>query len=287
MDVAVIGAGRVGTAFGVRLRRAGHRIVAVAGRSETAARVRSHLPAVPVLSPADAARRAEVALIATPDDAIVSTCEAIVAEGGVTTGSVVAHVSGATSLDALRAAEELGATVLSVHPLQTLPDVETAIERLVGCPIAVTARTPAGAALGERLALDVGGRPFALEDGAKALYHAAAVFASNYLVAVTALARDAGVAAALEDPVGLLGPLQATTLENLAAMGPERALTGPVVRGDAGTVARHLEALTAAVPAAVGPYVALARSAIDVAERSGRLRPEGRAAVEEVLRGWT
>jgi predicted short-subunit dehydrogenase-like oxidoreductase (DUF2520 family) len=287
MDVAVIGAGRVGTAFGVRLRRAGHRIVAVAGRSETAARVRSHLPAVPVLSPADAARRAEVALIATPDDAIVSTCEAIVAEGGVTTGSVVAHVSGATSLDALRAAEELGATVLSVHPLQTLPDVETAIERLVGCPIAVTARTPAGAALGERLALDVGGRPFALEDGAKALYHAAAVFASNYLVAVTALARDAGVAAALEDPVGLLGPLQAATLENLAAMGPERALTGPVVRGDAGTVARHLEALTAAVPAAVGPYVALARSAIDVAERSGRLRPEGRAAVEEVLRGWT
>src|SRR5215217_3769476 len=139
MDVAIVGAGRLGTAFGVRLRRAGHRIVAASGRGRTAARVRAHLGGVPVLGPAEAARRAETILIATPDDAIGSTCDAIVGAGAVTTGAVVAHLSGATSLEAMGSAAEAGATALSVHPLQTFPDVESAVERLAGCPMAVTA----------------------------------------------------------------------------------------------------------------------------------------------------
>jgi predicted short-subunit dehydrogenase-like oxidoreductase (DUF2520 family) len=287
MDVAIVGAGRVGTALGVRLRRGGHRIVAASGRDATAARTRTYLGAVPVLPPADAARRAELVLIATPDDAIEPTCESIVAGAGVTTGAVVCHVSGATSLDALAAAEAVGATALSIHPLQTFPDVGSAIERLAGCPMAVTARTDAGADLGWRLALDAGGRPFRLADDAKPLYHAAAVFASNYLVAITALARDVGSAAGLEEPVSLFAPLQATTLANLSSMGPERALTGPSVRGDAGTIDRHLVALSTSVAGAVEAYVALARAALDVAERSGRLDANKRAAVEEVLAGWT
>jgi predicted short-subunit dehydrogenase-like oxidoreductase (DUF2520 family) len=287
MNVAIVGAGRVGTAFGVRLRRAGHRIVATSGRDATTPRTRAYLGAVPVLPAADAARRAEVVIIATPDDAIAPTSAAIVDGGGVTTGGVVCHVSGATSLDALATAEAVGATVLSIHPLQTFPDVDSAIERLVGCPMAVTARTPTGAALGERLALDAGGRPFELADAAKPLYHAAAVFASNYLVAIGALARDVGAAAGLDDPLALLASLQATTLANISTMGPERALTGPVVRGDAGTIERHLQALSVAAPAAVAPYVALGRAALDLAERSGRLDAAGRAAVEEVLARWT
>ncbi len=287
MDVAIVGAGRVGIAFGVRLRAAGHRIVAATSRERDGARVREHLGAVPVLAPADAARRAELVMIATPDDAIAPVCADIVAGGGVTTGALVAHVSGATGLDALRAAEDVGATVICVHPLQTFPDVGSAIARMGGAPMAITARTDAGLAVAERVAVDAGGRPFVLADEAKPAYHAAAVFASNYLVTVTALAGDVGVAAGLEDPVALLAPLQATTLANVHALGPERALTGPVVRGDAGTIERHLETLRDAVPNAVGPYVALARAALDVAEGSGRLDASGRAAVEEVLDRWT
>jgi predicted short-subunit dehydrogenase-like oxidoreductase (DUF2520 family) len=287
MDVAIVGAGRVGTALGVRLRRSGHRIVATTGREATFARTRAYLGAVPVLPAAEAARRAELVLIATPDDAIAPTCVAIVEGAGLTTGGIVCHVSGATGLDALAPAEAVGATVLSIHPLQTFPDVDSAIERLVGCPMAVTARTDTGSALGERLALDAGGRPFALDDEAKPLYHAAAVFASNYLVAITALARDVGSAAGLDDAVALLAPLQATTMANLSALGPERALTGPAVRGDAGTIERHLVALSSAAAGSVPPYVVLARAALDVAERSGRLDDAGRAAVEEVLARWT
>jgi predicted short-subunit dehydrogenase-like oxidoreductase (DUF2520 family) len=287
MDVAVVGAGRVGIAFALRLRSAGHRIVAASGRERTSARVREHLGDVPVVAPAEAARRAEVTLVATPDDAIAPTCASIVDEGGITTGGVLAHLSGGTSLDALAAAEAVGATVLSVHPLQTFPDVASAVERLAGCPIAVTARTLTGEAIGNRMAADVGGRPFALADEAKPLYHAAAVFASNYLVVVTALARDLGVSAGLEDAVALLAPLQTTTLRNVESMGPERALTGPAVRGDAGTIERHLRAVSEAVPDAVGAYVALARTAVDLGERAGRLSPDDRAAVEEVLARWT
>jgi predicted short-subunit dehydrogenase-like oxidoreductase (DUF2520 family) len=287
MDVAVLGAGRVGTAIAVRLKAAGHRIVAASGRDRTPERVREFLGAVPILSAADAARRAEVSLIATPDDAIEPTCAEIVDAGGVTTGSIVAHLSGATSLDALSAAESAAATVLSLHPLQTLPDVPSAVQRLVGCPIAVTARTDTGRAVGELLAADVGGRPFALADEAKPLYHAAAVFASNYLVTITALARDVGVVAGLDDPIALLAGLQATTLANLGEMGPERALTGPAVRGDAGTIARHLDALAASAPDAVPAYVALARATLEVAQRSGRLDAESRTGVEEVLDRWT
>ena len=287
MDVSVLGAGRVGTGLAVRLRRAGHRIVAASGRDETRRRVRSYLGGVPFLPETEAARRGEVVLIATPDDAIATVCDAIVSDGGVTTGSVVAHVSGATGLGALGSASAIGATVLSLHPLQTFPDVDSAIERLGGCPVAVTADTDAGRAIGERLAIDAGGVPFALADEAKPLYHAAAVFASNYLVTITALARDAAAAARLEDPIGLFAPLQATTLANLRAMGPEAALTGPAVRGDAGTIARHLEALSTFLPDAVAPYAALARSALDVAARGGRLGPDRRAVVEEVLGRWT
>jgi predicted short-subunit dehydrogenase-like oxidoreductase (DUF2520 family) len=226
-------------------------------------------------------------IIATPDDAIAATCGEIVDGGGITTGTAVAHVSGATGLDALAPAEAVGAAVLSIHPLQTFPDVDSAIDRLAGCPMAVTARTPAGAAIGERLAVDAGGRPFALADDAKPLYHAAAVLASNYLVTVTALARDAADAAGLDDPVALLAPLQAATLANVGRMGPEGALTGPAARGDAGTIDRHLAALSSAVPSSVGAYVELARVTLDVAERAGRLDAERRSAVEEVLGRWS
>jgi predicted short-subunit dehydrogenase-like oxidoreductase (DUF2520 family) len=287
MDLAIVGAGRVGTALGVRLRGAGHRIVSASGRDATPARVRDFLGRVPVLSPADAARRADVVLIATPDDAIEPTCAAIVDGGGITPGAVVGHISGATGLAALVSAEDQGATTMSMHPLQTFADVASAIDRLSGCPIAVTSATEAGASIGTRLALDVGGRPFALADAAKPLYHAAAVFASNYLVAITSLARDLAIAAGLDGALELLAPLQATTLANVGSMGPERALTGPAARGDAGTVATHLDALSEAAPASIPAYAALARICLDLSERAGRLDPDRRRAVEEVLTRWT
>jgi predicted short-subunit dehydrogenase-like oxidoreductase (DUF2520 family) len=286
MDVAVIGAGRVGTALAVRLLDAGHRIVAVSGREGTVDRAARYLPGVPIRPPPIAARGTEVVIIGTPDDLIEPTASSLADEGAIGEGQTAIHLSGATSLGALSAPRDAGAEVLSVHPLQTFPDVDAALARIPGSGIAVTALSEAGYVLGEWLARDVGGRSFRLADEAKPIYHAAAVFASNYLVAITALAEELFRDAGIPEPAELFLPLQRATLDNVAAIGPAAALTGPAVRGDAGTVAANLEALGKHAPEAVPAYVALADVALGLAHRSGRLSTVGRAAVERVLDPW-
>lgn len=286
MDIAVVGAGRVGTALAVLLRDAGHRIVAVAGGSGTPDRAARYLPGVPVRDAADAARDAGVILIGTPDAQIAVASEAISRAGALGEGQTVAHLSGATGLEALASARSAGAETLCVHPLQTCPDVESGLRRIPGSAFAITAESDAAFTLGEQLARDAGGRPFRLADDVKPLYHAAAVFASNYLVAITALADELERAADVHDPIDALLPLQRATLDNVALLGSGPALTGPALRGDAGTVERNLEALAKHAPHAIASYVALADLTLDLAERAGRLSSDGRADVEEVLDRW-
>ena len=286
MDVAVVGAGRVGTALAVLLVRAGHRIVAASGREASRARIETWLPGVPLLGPAEAARAAEVALLAVPDDVVAGTCDEVAAAGGFAEGAFVAHLSGAVPLLALGPARAAGAHVLSMHPLQTVPDVESGVERLPGASVAVTAWDDPGFALGERLAADWGGRPFRLDEERKPLYHAAAVFCSNYLVVVEGLADRLFRAAGVEDPLPAFAPLAEATLANVVRAGPEAALTGPVARGDAGTVRRNLEAISAHAPEAVSAYVALADAAVHLAVRARRLGPAAVVALREVLDEW-
>lgn len=281
-----MGAGRVGTALAVLLQRAGHTVTAVAGREATRARAAEHLPGVPVLPETEAALAAELVVLAVPDDAVEPTAIRLAEAAAFRPGAWVTHVSGALGLDVLATALAAGAQRLAIHPLQTLPDVGSAIERIPGSAMAVTADDEDGARLGERLALDVGARPFRLADERRPLYHAAAVFASNYLVTTAGVAEELFRKAGVPDPAGVLIPLARASLENVERMGPAGALTGPAVRGDAGTVARNLEALRAAAPQAVPGYVELCRLALDLGERGGRLSSEGRGAVEEVLARW-
>jgi predicted short-subunit dehydrogenase-like oxidoreductase (DUF2520 family) len=286
MDISIVGAGRVGTAVALLWHRAGHRVVAVSGGEATAERAERHLPGVPVLEAADAARRAELVVIGVPDDLIAETVQQLVEAEAVTSGWV-AHLSGATPLSALDAARDAGASRLGIHPLQTFPDVDAAVERIPGCVIALGADDDEGSALAERLARDLGGRPFRLPEERRAVYHAAAVFASNYLVAATGVAEILLEMAGVPDPIDALAPLQQATLANISRSGPARALTGPAVRGDAGTIERNLEALASSSPWAVDAYVEMARVALDLAVRGGRLSPDRRGDVDEVLARWT
>jgi predicted short-subunit dehydrogenase-like oxidoreductase (DUF2520 family) len=286
MDIAVVGAGRVGTALAILLRDAGHRIVAVAGGSGTPDRAARYLPGVPVRDAAAAARDAGVVLIGTPDAQIGPACEAMSRAGALGEGQTVAHLSGATGLDALAAARSAGAETLCVHPLQTCPDVESGLRRIPGSVFAITAASDDACTLGEQLARDAGGTPFRLADDAKPIYHAAAVFASNYLIAITALAEELERSADVPDPLGALMPLQRATLDNVAMLGPGSALTGPALRGDAGTVERNLAALAKHAPHAIASYVALADLTLDLAQRGGRISQDARADVDEVLDRW-
>jgi predicted short-subunit dehydrogenase-like oxidoreductase (DUF2520 family) len=235
----------------------------------------------------DAAGRADVVVVAVPDDLIAPTVQALVTAGAVHPGQVILHVSGSASLAVLEAAREAGARTLSLHPLQSFPDVETGLERLPGSGIAVTASTEEDAALGEALARDLGAVPFRLDDSVKPLYHAGAVFAANYLVTVEALAESVMRAAGVADPLPLIAAVARTSFDRTFAIGPGAALTGPAVRGDVGTIDRNLAALSGGAPEAVDAYRALGLAAARLASEAGRLGPDQRRRVEEALRAWT
>ena len=283
MDIAVVGAGRAGTAMAVLLARAGHHIVGVSSRGGAPA-ARRFLPGVSVAEPSALAERADVVIIATPDDTIEEVCAGIAQSGAFSGRQFVLHLSGATPLDALSAAKASGAHVLSLHPLQTFPDPATDVARVPGSGMAVTAEDPDGYRMGEELASDVGARPFRIDEERKPLYHAGAVFASNYVVAVAALAERILEAAGVEDPHAALVPLFRAESEAVADLGVSPALTGPAARGDTRTISANISALSSAVPSAVEAYVVLARVALDVA---AGLPADRRAAVEDVLSTWT
>jgi predicted short-subunit dehydrogenase-like oxidoreductase (DUF2520 family) len=268
-----VGPGRAGSTVAVALVARGWTAVAVAGRSADAAstQVAAKLLGAPAVAVADAGRAADLVIVATPDSAIAET--AALLAPGLRPGSLVVHLSGACPLDELdklqraRPDVEIG----GLHPLQSLPSVELGLARLAGSWCAVD-----GPDAVERLAVTLGMRPFRVAPGDRAEYHAAATIASNHLVAVLGqaarVARDAGV------PMEALWPLAQATLDNVAAVGAEDALTGPVARGDAETLARHLDALPAEER---GVYRALAREALRL---SGRDDPRVRDVLGEDLR---
>jgi predicted short-subunit dehydrogenase-like oxidoreductase (DUF2520 family) len=287
MNVSIVGAGRVGTAMAVLLGRAGHRIVAVSGRGPTRDRASRFLSDVPFLDPADAARAGELVLIGVPDDEIPVIVGRVAGARGFHPGQWVAHLSGASGLDILAPGRAAGARPLALHPLQTFPDVAGALERLPGCAMAVTAEDAEGYTVGERVADDLMARPFRLDDAMRPLYHAAAVFASNYLIVASGIAEDLFRRAGVPDPLGAMLPLQRASLDNVERLGPVEALTGPAVRGDATTIERNLVALRASRPEAVAAYAVLCRAALELASVAGRLPQARLVTVEEVLARWS
>ena len=267
---ALVGPGRAGTALALALHARGWRCAGIAGRAEDApsvcaAAVRFNAPA---RAAADAGADADLVVIATPDAAIADTAVALAP--GLNAGSLVIHISGACTLaelDKLRV-ERPDVAVGSLHPLQSFPSAEIGLARLPGSWCAVD-----GPADVERIAVSLGLRPFRIDESQRVAYHATATVASNHLVAlmgqVARLAEAAGV------PPAALLPLVRSTLENVDARGPADALTGPIVRGDVDTVARHLDALPADERRA---YRALAEEALRL---SGRDDPALRELLHE------
>ncbi|MEV4495048.1 DUF2520 domain-containing protein [Micromonospora arborensis] len=273
LTVGVVGAGRVGAVLGAALVAAGHRVVAVAGGSGASrARLALLLPEVPrrpVAAVAHAA--ADLLLIAVPDDALAGVVADLAAHGALRPGQVVAHTSGAHGLAVLAPAAEVGARPLALHPAMTFTGTPDDLARLAGISYGVTAPAELRP-LAARLVADLGGVPEWVAESDRPLYHAALAHGANHLVTLvneaTDRLRDAGVAR----PEKVLAPLLRAALENALRLGDD-ALTGPVSRGDAGTVQRHLDRLAATAPESVPAYRALARRTADRAIAAGRLRP--------------
>ena len=282
LDVGVVGAGRVGAVLGAALQRVGHRVVAVSGVSEESRdRAARLLPGTPVLAPEDVVRQAELVVLAVPDDALADLVAGLSATRTWQAGQLVAHTSGRHGLEVYAPALDQHVLGLALHPAMTFTGTGLDLDRLVECCFGVTAPEPLRP-VAEALVLEIGAEPVWIEESARGLYHAALAHGANHLVTLIAQSLQALRAAGVESPSRVLGPLVSAALDNALRAG-DAALTGPVARGDAGTVAEHLRQLQSLTPDIRPTYVALARATAERALASGRLKPHVAEPLLDIL----
>lgn len=268
--IGFVGAGTTGTALAVRLAQQGCPVVAVSSRTLTSAqKLAGRVPGCQVCDTAqELADAVDLVFITTPDDVIARVC----CEVSWRAGQSVVHCSGAHSLDILEPASELGAAVGSFHPLQTFADVSQAIENLPGSTFALEAEGLLLSHLKDLVSL-LNGRWVELRPGQKVLYHAAAVFTCNYLVTLVKLSLDLwrrfGVSP--QEGTRALLPLLEGTINNIRTIGLPGCLTGPIARGDLGTLHRHLSGLEATDTALLDIYRELGLQTIPLAIAKGKV----------------
>ncbi len=282
LRVGVLGAGRVGTALGAALRRAGHDVVAASGVSvESRRRAERMLPDVAVLAPDEVVAAADFVLVAVPDDALRQLVAGLASAGVWRSGQLVAHTSGAVGIGVLDPAAARGVLALALHPVMTFAGRDEDVDRLAGATFGVTAPDELRA-VAETLVVEMGGEPVWVPESARPLYHAALTIGSNHLVTLVNDTLDLLGGAGVEHPARLVAPLLSASLDNVLRLG-DAALTGPVARGDVATVTTHLHVLAAAAPDVVASYVAMARRTAERARAAGRLGDAQAAAVLEAL----
>nr|WP_300336847.1 DUF2520 domain-containing protein [Actinomyces sp.] len=290
LGVGVISAGKVGAVLGSALRAVDHQVIGVHAVSQ-ASRERAEvmLPGVPVLEVEEIIRRAELVLLAVPDDALADLVSGLAGLGAWQMGQIVVHTSGRYGIEVLTPAQAAGAIPIALHPAMTFSGMSTDLARLTGCPIAVTA-PPAFLPIGQALAVELGGEPCVVAESARAAYHAALAHGANHLVTLVGQAVRALAAAGVEDGAATLRPLLSAALDRALNEGADRALTGPVARGDVGTVEAHLEALSRLRGAegqpledVVATYRALARATVDRCEAIGQLQAGSVERLRDVL----
>ena len=274
--IGVIGSGRVAWSLAPALARAGYRVAAVGARDAAAAEALAAAtgPDARATSPEGVLDAAEVIFLAVPDGAITPLAAALPWRAH----HAAVHCSGALGLDALAPVVAAGGGAGCLHPLQSFPERRADPDRFRGITCGVEGTGALGALLAA-IAGDLGARVVRLEGVDRAAYHAAAVFASNDVVALMSAARRTWALAGLPPEAAreALAPLLGAVAENLRRLDPEAALTGPVARGDLATVEAHLAAL-ASVPDLRALYRALAGELLRVA-------PGLDPATAEALRG--
>ncbi len=265
----IIGAGHVGRVLGRLLAAQGElKLQDVLTRSGASAHdATAFMGAGRAVATLADMRDADVWMLAVGDDQIGIVCAALAA-GRALNGSIVFHCSGARSSAELDAATRAGAHVASVHPIRSFADPEQVAGNFEGTWCGIEGDAPALATL-TRALTSIGARPVPIDAAAKTVYHAASVFASNYLVTVLDIALRAYQAAGIPAEVAreLARPLASETLENVFRLGPEAALSGPIARGDMLTVARQQAALSAWEASAGALYAALAEATGALARR--------------------
>ena len=278
---AIVGPGRIGTFLAHALTAAGMTVARVAGGSETSrARLRSGLAGVRDVPVEEVAEGVGLVVIATPDAAITDVVDRLVLADALDESHGVVHLAGVHGLGPLQRAGFAGARIAALHPAMTVPRGATDPALLHGVAWAVTT-VEGDRTWAHDLVRSLGGDPFDVAEEARIRYHAALSVASNVVGAAVVTARRMMIAAGIDEPGRLVAPVARASVDNAAASGAA-ALTGPVVRGDATTVAAHLAALDVDLPEAADAYRDLSRALLDTV-RPG-LEPKVAAELDRILR---
>jgi predicted short-subunit dehydrogenase-like oxidoreductase (DUF2520 family) len=281
--VGIVGAGRVGAVLGAALIAAGYPVTAVSGRSHASrSRAATLLPGVPRRGVSRVLAGAELVIFAVSDDSLAPLVAHLAEGGHFHSGQVVAHTSGAHGVGILHPAVARGAAPIALHPAMTFTGTPADLDRLAaGISFGVTA-TEQTRPLAQQLVEALHGTPEWVDEQHRSLYHAALAHGANHLVTLVNEAMDRLREAGVLHPDRVLRPLLGAALDNTLRLG-DAALTGPVSRGDAGTVAKHLDTLSATAPDSVSVYRELARRTADRAIAAGRLSTEAATALLDVL----
>jgi len=283
LKLGFIGAGTVGTALALRLSEKGYKVVGVSSRSRTSAgNLAQTIRDCQVFdSNQDLVSAAELVFITTPDDAIGPVASQIQWRAGQS----AVHCSGADSTDVLEPARRAGAHVGAFHPLQTFAGVKQAIENMPGSTFAIESEEPLLSTLKD-MVISLGGQLVEMKASDKVIYHASAVIACNYLVTLVKLATDLWQSFGIpsQQATRALLPLLRGTINNIDNLGIPQCLTGPISRGDSGTIKKHLTALQETAPQVLSTYRELGLQTIPIALAKGRINQEQTQELEAILK---
>lgn len=266
--VAIVGGGAAGKGMGRLLRKAGYVVTGTANRTLRSAKKAAEFIGAgrAVADPLVIAPEADILFLTVPDGMIETMAREIARRRGVRRGTIVVHCSGALSSEILSSLRSRGASVASVHPIRSFADPGEAVRKFKGTFCAYEGDRSALAPI-KRLIADIGGIGFEVRREDKALYHAGAVFASNYLATVVDAALKLFALCGIEKTLATrsLLTLAGGTLSNIGRVGLPAALSGPVERGDAATIALHLAALRRQAPQLYDAYARLGRLTVEIA----------------------
>ena len=266
---AIVGCGKIGSAFGTCLAALGHKPLGFASKTLSSAKKAAGKAGCDVFAkdPVEVTKEADIVFIATPDGVIEDVCADIANRNGFKKGGAALHCSGALPSTILKSANMRQAFTGSIHPLQSFSSDDFSKNPFAGIIVAIEGQEPAARAA-KKIAEDLGAEPITIRTEAKILYHASAVIASNYFVTLvdvaSRLVEKAGVSD--RDAIRMLSPLLAGTLGNIKKSGIAKALTGPIARGDVGTVQSHMEELEKKAPQFLRLYKELGSHTVDVAK---------------------
>jgi predicted short-subunit dehydrogenase-like oxidoreductase (DUF2520 family) len=275
--IAIVGVGVVGTALAHLLKKKGYQLVGLASRGE-----KSLEKAIALVGevrtttrPEEITPAADIVFITTSDSAIQEVCDAIAANKGFRGGQIVVHTSGSLPSTILESAHVSGALIAACHPLQSFADAQAGV-RLIHSSIFNLEGDSQAIPILRELVQALGGKPLAINTQDKPIYHAAAVIACNFLVTLVYLSYQLFEAIGItpDDAAQALLPLIKGTIDNIERLGPVKALTGPIARGDGGVIRGHLEAMKQLDPRFIDIYRTISRLTVEVGIKKGTLTPE-------------